>query len=87
MKELTMFYFEGCPHCQNAFRWHEEVFADKPELAQVPLKLIDEKEQPDLAAKYNYYYVPTYYLGEEKLFEGVVKKRLVEQAFQTAYDA
>lgn len=86
MKELTMFYFKGCPFCANALRWQEELFESHPELKEVPLRMIDEKRQPALAAEYDYYYVPTYYLGEEKLHEGVKDKALVEECFRRAYE-
>jgi thioredoxin 1 len=86
MKELTMFYFEGCPYCRQALRWHEEIFKEHPEYRQVPLKMIDEKRQPAIAAEYDYYYVPTYYIGREKLHEGVKEKNLVEECFRRAYN-
>lgn len=86
MKELTMFYFDGCPHCARAFRWQEELMEEYPELRQVPLRLIDEHEQPDVAETYDYWYVPTYYLGEDKLYEGVKDKALVESAFRAALE-
>lgn len=36
MKELTLFYFEGCPHCANAMRWQEELFAEHPNSKTCP---------------------------------------------------
>ncbi len=87
MKELTLFYFDGCPHCANAMRWQEELFAEHPEFKDVPLTLIDEHKQPELADQYDYWLVPTYYLGSEKLYEGVKDKSLVAAAFQRALEA
>ena len=87
MKELTLFYFDGCPHCANAFRWQEELFLEYPEFRQVPVRLIDEHKQPELADQYDYWLVPTYYLGTQKLYEGVMDKALVAAAFQRALDA
>ncbi|MGI5936910.1 MAG: glutaredoxin [Oscillospiraceae bacterium] len=86
MKELTMFYFKGCPFCQQALRWHEEIFEEHPEYRQVSLKMIDEKKEPSVAAEYDYYYVPTYYIGREKLYEGVKEKALIEECFRRAYN-
>lgn len=80
-----MFYFPECPYCRQAFRWHEELFEAHPEYRQVPLRLIDEHQQAALADSYDYWKVPTYYLGREKLAEGVMDKRLVEDAFARAY--
>jgi glutaredoxin len=87
MKELTLFYFNECPHCQNAFRWQEELFAEHPEFKDIPLKLINEKEQPELADQYDYWLVPTYYIGEKKLHEGVMDKALIEDSFRQSLNA
>ncbi len=85
MRELTMFYFPECPYCRQAFRWHEEVFRDHPEYRDVPLRRIDEHKEAALADRYDYWYVPCYYLGEEKLGEGVKDKALIEAAFARAW--
>lgn len=87
MKELTLFYFNECPHCQNAFRWQEELFAEHPEYREVPLRLINEKEQAQLADSYDYWLVPTYYIGKTKLHEGVTDKALIEDCFRQALNA
>ena len=84
MQELTMFYFDGCPHCARAFRWHEELMAEHPEFRQVPLRLIDEHKEPALADTYDYYYVPTYYVDGKKVHEGHAEKADVEQVFRLA---
>ena len=87
MRELSMFYFPECPYCRQAFRWQEEIFREHPEYKDVPLRLVDEHKETALADSYDYWYVPTYFLGEEKLGEGVKKKALVEAAFRRAYEA
>lgn len=86
MKELTLFYFDECPHCVNAFRWQEELFSAHPEYREVPLRLINEKKQAEYADSFDYYYVPTYYLEGKKLHEGVTDKTLIEDAFRLARD-
>jgi len=86
MRELTLFYFPECPYCQRAFRWHEEIFREHPEYRQVPLRLVDEHKEVALADSYDYWYVPTYYLGREKLGEGVKNKKQIEAAFARAYN-
>ena len=37
--------------------------------------MIDERKQRDLANQYDYYLVPTFYLGEEKLHEGAIRSK------------
>ena len=87
MKELTVFFFPVCPYCRQAFRWHEEIFREHPEYKNVPLRLIDEHKEAALADSYDYWYVPTYFLGKEKLGEGVKDKTIVEAAFRKAFEA
>lgn len=87
MKELTLFYLNECPHCQNAFRWQEELFSEHPEYREVPLRLINEKAQAQLADSYDYWLVPTYYIGKTKLHEGVTDKALIEDCFKQALNA
>jgi len=87
MKELILFYFEGCPHCRNALKWQEELFESHPEYKAVPLRMIDERKEPEIAEKYDYWYVPTYYLDGVKLYEGFTEKRCVEDAFKRAFES
>ena len=87
MKELTLFYFPQCPHCQRALKYQEELFAEHPEYRAVPLRMINERQETALAEQYDYWYVPTYFLGDEKLCEGVKDKALIEAAFKRAYEA
>ena len=39
-------------------------------MGKIPVKMIDENKESALADKYNYYYVPSYFIGDTKLFEG-----------------
>lgn len=86
MKPITMFMMKTCPHCQRAFRWMDEVRAEHPEYAQCAVTLHDEREEPDIANQYDYYYVPTYYVGDEKVHEGAASKEIVESVFAKAYN-
>ncbi len=85
MKEIKMFMFEGCPHCKKAKEMIAELLEEHPEYKEVPFEMIDEKKHPEMAEKYDYYYVPTFFAGDEKIAEGVPTKEGVEKAFSTAY--
>ena len=65
MKELKMFMFEGCPHCKRAEQMIASLLAANPEYKDVPFVRIDEKKEPELADKYDYYYVPCFFAGDE----------------------
>lgn len=86
MKEITMFMQATCPHCKRARAMIEKLLAAHPEYSAIPFKMIDERKEHDLAAKYDYYYVPTFYVGEEKLHEGVPTEAAIEKVFKTAYE-
>ena len=43
--------------------------------------MVDEKKHPEIAEKYDYYYVPTFFVGGEKVHEGVPTKEAVEAVF------
>ena len=85
MREITMFYFPECPYCARALRWHEELMEQRPELREIPFRLVDENVERALADSFDYYYVPAYYLDGTKICEGVKKKALVEEVFNRAY--
>lgn len=86
MRELTLFYFPECPHCANALHWQEELFEKHPEYREIPLHLVNENEERAYADAFDYWYVPTYYLGDEKLYEGITEKSLIEAVFRRAYE-
>lgn len=70
MKRVQLFYLKNCPFCKKALRYIEEVKAAHPELQPIEIELIEESEEPEVADKYDYYYVPTFYLDGEKAHEG-----------------
>ncbi len=84
MKQVIMFMFKGCPHCKRAREMIFEIFAEHPEYAKIPMTVIDEKENPEIANQYDYYFVPTFYVGSEKMMEGVPSKEAIEKVFARA---
>ena len=78
MKKLTIFYQERCPFCKKAFAYIKELKSEYPEYSIIPTTLIEETLQPDYADKFDYYYVPTFYINEEKVHEGAINKKEVK---------
>lgn len=85
MKKILMFTMEGCPHCRNARQYMEELFQSNPEYRELDIEIIDEVKHPEIAEKYDYYFVPTYYLDGEKFHEGVPSREMVADLFKKAY--
>ncbi len=69
MQKLTMFYLENCPYCRKAQRALEALRAENAAYAGVELERVEESRSPEVSARYDYYYVPTVFLGEKKLWE------------------
>lgn len=66
---LTLFYLEHCPYCKNAKRALAELSDENPAYGQVEIDWIEESRKPEIAAQYDYYYVPTVFFGKQKLYE------------------
>ncbi len=86
MKKLTMFILKDCPHCRAALAINGEL-ALEPRFADVEVEVVDEREQAELADSYDYYYVPCYYLGREKLHEGAATREDILAVFERAAKA
>lgn len=69
MKPLTMFYLSDCGYCDRAFRALNELYAENPAYREIPIEKIEESECPEIADQYDYYAVPSFFDGMEKLFE------------------
>ena len=86
MQKLTLFVLNGCPYCRQAKAWLAELVAENPAYAAVPIEEIEEREQKALADSYDYYYVPTFYVGGVKAHEGAASKDIVERVLRSALD-
>ena len=84
MKKLKMFVLKNCPYCKQAFAMMEQLCTENPEYRQIEIEVIEETEHPEIAEKYDYYYVPCYFMEEEKLFEGVPTLKKIRKVLETA---
>jgi len=86
MKEIMYFMMDVCPYCIKAQKWLDELMKEHPEYKNIPMKVIDERKQPGIANKYDYYLVPTFYVDGVKLHEGVATKEKVEYVLKQAME-
>ena len=56
---------------------------ENPEFSEITINRIDERKNPEIADRYDYYYVPTFYLGDEKLHEGDISKKELKDIFSS----
>lgn len=86
MKEITYFYLKTCPYCRQADRLIQELIEKEPQFAAVSIRKIEEREHAEIADQYNYYFVPCFYIGKEKMMEGVPSLEQVRKTFQAALE-
>lgn len=86
MQPVKLFYLKNCPFCKKAIRYVDELKAAHAELAPVEIEMIEESEQPDVADRYDYYYVPTFYVGGVKVHEGGIYPEEVEAVLRKALE-
>ncbi|QOR34278.1 thioredoxin family protein [Clostridium sp. 'deep sea'] len=83
MKQVTMFMLKNCPHCQRAIKIMDQLML-KEEFKNIEIKMIDEQKHSDIADRYDYYYVPTYYIDDKKVHEGVPTKEKLQLVLEQA---
>ncbi len=84
MKRVRLFYLKNCPFCKKALYYIDEIKAEHAELASLEIDMIEESEQPELADKFDYYYVPTFYVDGVKEHEGGIYPEEVERIMRKA---
>lgn len=78
---MKLFILEHCPHCQRARKWIKELCDENPLYNDIPIELIDEAKEAELADSYDYYYVPCFFDGNQKLHEGKASKEIIQKIF------
>ena len=85
MKPVTLFYQPRCPFCKKALGYLEELQRQEP-YSRIEIRMIDELAEPEVADRYDYYYVPTFYVGDKKVHEGGFMPDEVEAVLRMALD-
>ena len=86
MGTVVVLVTSWCPHCRRALSWIDELKKENPSFSVIEIKTIDEEREPEAAEKYDYYYVPTFYVDDEKIFEGVPSKEIIRNVFEKALE-
>lgn len=73
MKECKMFYLKSCPYYKKALSYLEQLLSEE-KYSGIIIEKIEESENKALADSYDYYFVPCFYVGGEKVREGAVEK-------------
>ncbi len=78
---MKIFYLKNCPHCKRAMKWIDDLYKENPLYKTIDIEWIEEREQAALADQYDYYYVPSVYVDEQKVHEGVASLDVLRGIF------
>jgi len=87
MKPVRMFILRGCPYCRTALKWMDEWMKENPAYRDIPVEIIDESEQYQLARAHDYFLVPTWYVDGIKVHEGAASRAIVQSVLERAVSA
>ena len=72
MKKITMFHIDECKYCDFAKQAIAELRAENPEYEKVVIDMINEDEHPEIIENYDYWSVPSLFIGHDKVFEAAL---------------
>ena len=82
MAKLTLFIQPNCPFCKKAFAYIDEL-KQEDKYKAIDIEIVDELVEVERADTFDYYYVPTFYLGDKKLHEGGIYLNEVKALFDS----
>lgn len=83
MEKITLFYLKNCPHCKKAQQILSKLLQN-PKYQKLEIVRIEENMRPEIANQYDYYYVPTFYVGNKKICEGILSEKQIEEVLERA---
>lgn len=83
-KHIKMMMLPLCPHCKKAFALIEELCNEHKEYRDVQIEVIDEEKEEEKTKGYDYWYVPTFFVDDVKIHEGILTKEKMEEVFKAA---
>jgi len=81
-----MFLIDSCPYCKAASGWMDQLCDEDSCYKSLVVERIDENIHPEIAGKYDYYYVPAFYVDGEKLHEGAASLEKIKRVFDAALE-
>lgn len=75
MAKITIFVLKYCGFCRTALQYLDSILAEHPEYRQVEIEKVDEAVERERARAHDYFYVPTFYIGDRKVHEGAVRDK------------
>ena len=67
-KKILAFYIDGCPYCRQARKAVDEL-THETQYEDVQIEWVNENQHPEISERYDYYYVPTMFVDDVKIYE------------------
>ncbi|MEF9863831.1 MAG: thioredoxin family protein [Christensenellaceae bacterium] len=83
-KKIKMFMMSTCPYCKQAFCMMEELKQKYSAYQEIEMEVIDENKEPAKTDGYEYWYVPTFFVDDKKIHEGVPTMEKIQAVFEAA---
>ena len=84
MKEITLFILRTCPYCIEALRLIKFLIEGDERYRELPIALIDEYAHPEITDKFDYNYVPAFYVDGKLVHEGAADIEVIRRVFDMA---
>ena len=84
MKHVKMMVLEHCPYCKKAFKYIDELKKENFLYQNIEIEVIDEQKEEEKTLGYDYYYVPTFFVNDQKIHEGVPTKESIQAVLEEA---
>lgn len=84
MKHVKMMVLEHCPHCRKAFEILEDLKKENLKYRTVEIEVIDEVKEEEKTRGYDYWYVPTFFVNDVKIHEGIPSKESLQAVLEEA---
>ena len=71
MEHVKLFYLTNCPYCKQAQKVIQQLQNENQKYQEIisHIQWVEESVEKELADSYDYYYVPTIFVGETKKYE------------------
>ena len=86
MKELILFKSLDCEYCRMAEKYLNQAIQKNPEYQKIPLQIIDEDANEEISMKYDYNFIPAFFVDGIKVHEGIATRGQVEAILSAAFD-
>ena len=83
-KEILFMMLADCPYCRMAEELLSELIAENPDFADIPILRVDEQKEAAFANTLDYYFTPAFFVGDEKIMEGVPTREKVRKVLEAA---